>query len=106
MLACDTGPPPAYVLYIETEAADDVLLRAAQDIEILLCANFHYQYARRLGQLGRIRIFRARKAASTYLATGVAGGQRAEDVKPLALDRRNIWSNVFAGHFVDGHTSG
>ena len=101
MLACDTAPRPAYVLYIDTEAGDDALQHAAENIETALCANFHYQYARHLGQLGCVRIFRARKAASTYLASAVAGGRRAGDVKPLALDHRAIWTKTFAGHFVD-----
>jgi hypothetical protein len=105
MLACDTGQLPAYVLYIDSAACDDVLLRAAKKIENLLWANFQYQYARRLGQLGPVRIFRAHKAASTYIANAIAEGQRAGDVKPLALDRRNIWSKAFNGHFVEAPRS-
>lgn len=102
MLACDTAPRPAYVLYIDTEAGDNALQQTAENIETALCANFHYQYARHLGQLGHVRIFRARQGASTYLANAVARGQRAGDVKPLALDHRTIWSKTFAGDFVDG----
>jgi hypothetical protein len=101
MLACDPGlTPPAYVLYIEASQSDDALDRAARVIEAELRCNFHYDYARRLGQLAPIRVFRAEGAAATYMKTALEAGQRAGDVKPLALDRRDEWSQRFRGGFV------
>jgi hypothetical protein len=47
-----------------------------------------------------MRVFRAEGAAATYLQTAVRAGQRAGDVKPLALDRRDGWSQRFRGQFV------
>jgi hypothetical protein len=100
MLACDTRPAAGYVLYIEAEAPDEVLDCAARSIDEALCSNFHYSYARRVGQLAPLAVFRATNAAASYLANAIQRGQRAGDVKPVALDPRDIWSKIFPGHFV------
>jgi hypothetical protein len=102
MLACDTGGSPSYVLYIDACETDEVLARAATRIDDGLRSNFHYRYARELGQLSVVRVFRAEGAAETYQSMAVANGQRAGDVKPPALDRRNGWSGIFRGHFLSG----
>src|SRR5262249_4986822 len=69
MLACDTDPPsPGYVLYLDTFAPDKLLDRAVADIEAGLHDNFHYRYARELGQLAPLRAFRAQGAAATYIS--------------------------------------
>jgi hypothetical protein len=101
LLACDRElARPAYVLYVESEAEDAALVSVASTIEQNLRANFHYDYARILGQLGPVRVFRTEGAAATWLATGVAAGQRAGGIKPLALDRRDGWSQRFHGGFI------
>jgi hypothetical protein len=101
MLACAPALPcPAYVLYIDTTEPDDILTHLASRIEADLRCSFQYNYARRLGQLAPLRVFRAEGAADTYLSAAVRAGQRAGDIKPLALDRHNGWSQVFRGGFV------
>jgi hypothetical protein len=101
MLACDTsGDVPRYVLYVEAAAPEDDLGGIAAAIERALDENFHYRYARRLGQLGPLRVFAARNAEASYLAACMARGQRAGDVKHVALDRRDGWTPQFEGHFV------
>lgn len=100
MLACDTQASPSYVLYIDAESTDNELSHAAQVIDELLCSSFHYQYARKLGQLSPLRVFRVHDAPSRYMAYAISQGQRAGNVKPVALDRRNIWSTVFRGYFL------
>jgi GH3 auxin-responsive promoter len=101
MLACDTsGDVPHYVLYVEAAASEDDLGGIAAAIDGALGENFHYRYARRLGQLGPLRAFAARNAEASYLAACLARGQRAGDVKPVALDRRDGWTPRFDGHFV------
>lgn len=100
MLACDTRSAPGYVLYIDTEAPDRILNLVAREVEDAFCGNFHYSYARRLGQLGPVRLFRAQHAAASYLENAIACNQRAGDIKPVALDRRDIWWKVFQGEFV------
>jgi hypothetical protein len=102
MLACDTcGDVPGYVLYVEASASDDRLCAIAAAVENGLDENYHYRYARRLGQLGPLRVLAARDAESAYLAACVARGQRAGDIKPAALDARDGWTAKFDGRFVE-----
>jgi hypothetical protein len=101
MMACDpTLPVPAYVLYIETTDLDERLGHLARHVDAALRRSVHYDYARRLGQLGPLRIFRARGASERYLAAEVREGRRAGDVKPLALHHRSGWTQVMTGEFV------
>jgi hypothetical protein len=104
MLACDSAlgvnVQPAYILYIDTSHPDDLLRVVAGHIDRGLRENFHYDYARRLGQLGPVGIFRARAAGDSYVAAAVTAGRRLGDVKPLALDRGNGWSERFEGTFL------
>ena len=86
MLACDRD---AYVLYLESDAA--VPLDA---LEQSLRESYHYDLARRLGQLQPLRLQRVQNAAATYLrvksATQILG-----DIKIPALDRDQGWSERF-----------
>jgi hypothetical protein len=101
MLACDTsGEVSSYVLYVEADASEDELGRIGASIERALEENFHYRYARRLGQLGPLRVFAARHAEASYLAACMARGQRAGDVKSVALDPRDGWTPKFEGYFA------
>ena len=97
MLAFDET---SYVLYIDSEEPD--LAPVVSRIETELRRNFHYDYGRFLGQLGPLRLFRAPRAAETYLAAAIAAGQRAGDVKPVALDRAGGWSERFRGNLECG----
>lgn len=106
MLACDTsGEVPHYVLYVEAAASEDELGGIGGSIERALDENFHYRYARRLGQLGPLRVFAARNAEASYLAACIARGQRAGDVKSVALDPRDGWTPKFEGHFAGMRTA-
>jgi hypothetical protein len=106
MLACDTsGGVPNYVLYVEAAASEDELGGIGAFIERALDENVHYRYARRLGQLGPVRVFAARNAEASYLAACMARGQRAGDVKCVALDSRDGWTPKFEGHFAGTRTA-
>jgi hypothetical protein len=106
MLACDTsGEVPNYVLYVEAAASENDLGGIGTSIESALEENFHYRYARRLGQLGPLRVFAARNAEASYLAACMARGQRAGDVKCLALDPRDGWTPKFEGKFAESRTA-
>jgi hypothetical protein len=94
MLACDTDAPPGYVLYIEADRSDDLLARAAESIDAGLRENFHYDYARGLGQLVCVRAKRVRDGARTYWEHAVRSGQKPGDVKVPALHRRDGWSRI------------
>ena len=95
MLACETDASPGYVLYIDSPEHDELAGRAAKMIDTGLRENFHYHYARQLGQLACVRPFRVRDGAGTYLAAAARNGQKLGDVKMPALDRRGGWSGVF-----------
>jgi hypothetical protein len=107
MLACDTaGAVPSYVLYLEAEAPEEQLCEIAVSVESGLAENFHYRYARRLGQLGPLRVFAAYGAEASYAAACIARGQRAGDIKSVALDPRDGWTAKFKGRFVETATVG
>jgi len=95
MLACDTGTPPGYVLYVESPEEFSRIHLAAERIDAGLRTNFHYNYARELGQLACVRPFRVLNGARAYLNESLRNGQKAGDVKGCALDRRTGWSGIF-----------
>jgi len=101
MVACETTPAPArYVLFIDAVEADDVVTAAAVRVDTELRRSFHYDYARTLGQLAPLGVFRARRANDAYVTRALRAGQRAGDIKLLALDRGTGWSQVFEGRFI------
>ncbi|NJN81645.1 MAG: GH3 auxin-responsive promoter family protein [Caldilineaceae bacterium] len=96
LLACERlTQGHAYTLFIQPgadidttdgEIIDDVLARLAAPLDRALAENFHYAYCRRLGQLQPVAVFRITgDGLADYLAGCVARGQRAGDVKPVAL---------------------
>ena len=101
MLACDLAlETPAYVLYIDSNAPLDVLDRLATTVDSRLRESFHYDYARRLGQLGPLQAFRAVNGEAAYVDAEIRRGRRAGDVKPLALSQRTDWSRVMQGSYA------
>ncbi|HEY1758525.1 MAG TPA: GH3 auxin-responsive promoter family protein [Bryobacteraceae bacterium] len=95
MLACNTDAPPGYELYIDSPERDELLDRAAEMIDGRLRQNFHYDYARQLGQLACVRAVRVRDGAGAYLAAAIRNGQKPGDVKAPALEKHDGWSGVF-----------
>jgi len=102
MLAPDERTPPGYTLFLQADAANAKLREVAQRVETDLRDNYHYDYCRRLDQLGPLRLFRVTgDARSTYLERCIAMGQRAGDVKPTALHSAPDWSDHFDGRALD-----
>lgn len=91
MLAPRLEPAPHYVIYTDRDHP-----ALAAGLDAALRASFHYDYARRLGQLGPVRqVVVGQDAADRYLATCVARGQRLGDIKPTALAPVNWpWTDV------------
>jgi hypothetical protein len=98
MLAPEWESPPAYRLFLETDAPDARLAEAAEAIERSLREGYHYRYARELGQLGPVKAVRVTEGARRYEARCIALGQRAGDIKPVDLHRQPGWS----AHFTSG----
>jgi hypothetical protein len=88
---CAAGEPPHYMMLIATaEPRDAEAIRAA--VEEGLMRSFHYAHARRLGQLGPLRV-RSLRGSPTRLADALQQaaertGVRAGDVKPRVLINR------------------
>jgi hypothetical protein len=87
MLACDGT---CYVLYLESDAP--VALEA---LESSLRESHHYDLARRLGQLGPLRLQRVHDGAATYLRTKSAT-QPLGTIKIPAVDASSDWTARFA----------
>ncbi len=104
MLACEEEEGQhAYVLFIEVDegASDEALHRLGPELDTALQENFYYQYCRDLGQLGLLRVFRIEGGAlETYLSVCQAHGQRAGDIKPVALHRLGGWARAFRGRMI------
>lgn len=96
MLAPETTPAPRYALFVES-AADAPTPELATKLDRALAANPHYDYARRLGQLGAVDVVAVQDAARRYLAGCASLGQRLGDVKPTALHRDTGWRARFTG---------
>jgi hypothetical protein len=97
MIAPEPGhPAPWYTLYaLSRSGVPDGLPPA---LDRALGENFHYAYARRLGQLAPLRLFLIDPASNPeadYLKARAAAGQRLGGIKRPRFDRQSIWSNVF-----------
>jgi hypothetical protein len=96
MLACEDA---AYCLFIESDAPSAALLRVTRELDVALRENVHYDYCRRVGQLGDLTPFRiARDGSAAYLAHA---DQRLGDVKLASLDHRQGWSRRFPRSGLD-----
>lgn len=84
-----------YVIYIKDYALNKI------DADRLLRQNFHFDYARKLGQL---------KETEVYILTGnpekeyneyyVKKGIRLGDIKLKVLSLEENWYNIFTGYFL------
>lgn len=98
MLAPGEGEPPSYTLFIEGRAAPGLAVALDEGLR----ENPHYDYCRRLGQLGAPAVFLVTRGANeAYLSRCREAGQRAGAVKPASLDGRAGWAARFAGSFAD-----
>ena len=96
MLAPERGEPPGYALYVQSDSgAPEGLISA---VEAALEENFHYGYARRVGQLAPLRLFAidpGSEPEAQYLRARAREGQRLGGIKRSELDRNDGWSEVF-----------
>lgn len=91
-----SGPSPCYSLYVQSNSAVPDGVTASLDAA--LGENFHYAYARRLGQLAPLRLFLIDPESvpeADYLMARVAQGQHLGGIKRPQLDRNAGWSEVF-----------
>jgi hypothetical protein len=97
LVAPTRGTPPAYTLFVETDASAELVLRALGVLEAELEQSHPYRYARQLGQLGPLTARRVRGGQAAFERHAVARGQRLGDAKPTGLDAGFGWDDVFGG---------
>lgn len=97
MLAPEWTSPPAYHLFVEGALPDAALEELGRALDERLESGHAYGYARRLGQLGRVKVVRVSSARARYEARCIALGQRAGDIKPVDLHRQPGWLTHFGG---------
>ena len=64
-----------------------------------LCRSFHYEYAYKLGQLGKARIFLIEKDGLKTYTAEKSKRQKIGDIKYRMLDKNFGWENKFLGGF-------
>lgn len=94
----------AYTLYVEADRVETGRLQAdlladaerfAAALDALLRRSFHYDYCRRLGQLGPTRLRWVQGGSATYLAVSQARGMKLGNIKLALLDRGTEWEAAF-----------
>jgi hypothetical protein len=93
MLAPDDSDGFRYVLYLESDDhAHDML---AEELDSALRENFHYDYCRKLGQLGVAQVQHVTGGVEKYLMACQARGQRLGNIKVSVLQKNTGWSKWF-----------
>jgi hypothetical protein len=81
LLAPEWADPPRYLLFLEDLAPNGM----ARQVEQELRTSVHYDYCRRLGQLGPVEVVPVRNGFELYLRGCETLGQKAGNVKPACL---------------------
>jgi hypothetical protein len=97
MVAPERGhPAPRYTIYLQSKGSVPNELIFA--LEAALGENFHYAYARRLGQLAPLKVFLIDPESAPeadYLRVQAASGRRIGGIKRPQFDRTTGWNEVF-----------
>ncbi len=92
-----------FVQFKDSTGCHDLLKEVCREIDNSLRENYHYDYCRRLGQLGHCKVFLIapyQHVSDIYLTTCVSFGQRLGDIKPVILHPYQRWSGKFVGKFI------
>ncbi len=102
LLAPCSGERPGYVLYAEPEHRNDLpmLPAIAAELDGYLAQGHGYGYAKRLGQLGPVRVVAVSDGWRRYVASRSSLGGKLGEVKPTSLDARFDGSTVFGTSFL------
>lgn len=86
-----------YVLYVQAPVTA-ALAKLREDTEKGLLENYHYRYARDIGQLGPLALYTISSGGrQAYVDRCLAHGMREGDIKPVLLSRRTGWIDAFSG---------
>lgn len=97
MLAPEDAGGFHYTLYIEAPALPANL---ASELDSALRANFHYDYCRRLGQIGEIQIDLVKHGSEAYMRACLMRGQKLGNIKTSILQKSLGWKNHFSDNEV------
>ncbi|MEO7841899.1 MAG: GH3 auxin-responsive promoter family protein, partial [Anaerolineales bacterium] len=67
----------------------------AEDLDIALRENFHYDYCRKLRQLEAAQICHVTRGVETYLSACLARGQKLGNIKASVLQKNTGWGKWF-----------
>jgi hypothetical protein len=97
MLAPEDTGDFHYTLYIELPGYPTIRLLddLTTELDSALRANFHYDYCRRLGQLGEAQATQVTRGAEVYIQACQARGQKLGDIKPSVLQTSTGWGKWF-----------
>lgn len=87
---------PYYCGLLEGELTTEKMQIFESEVERILQKNAHYAYCRKLGQLAPAKIIHVSKARTRYSQALMSQGMKLGDIKPVLLDKRELWLNVFA----------
>ncbi|MCU0662116.1 MAG: GH3 auxin-responsive promoter family protein [Myxococcota bacterium] len=88
-------PIPHYRLFVDTDAEESVIARAVAILERELRNSHHYDYCRKLAQLGPLQAARVQNGCATFSRTAIDQGRRAGSLKPSLLDLHGIAGEAF-----------
>lgn len=91
-----------YAVFLATQDDESNLNEFAEQLEINLLHNFHYRYARQLGQLDKIRIYKIHDPHphEIYLTKHLHQGKQLGQIKPAYIDKNIGWTSVFKGEWL------
>lgn len=102
MLAPRLDIQPYYTLYIQSTSSPQKIKNLTQSIEQRLNQSFHYNYCRRLEQLGPLKTFLVHEGAQeVYLKTCQSLGQKLGDIKATVLHQYTNWNKEFKGAYLN-----
>ena len=90
-----------YTLFLEIKKEDGKFnwKQIENEINSSLCKAFHYEYAYKLGQLRKVRVFLIEKDGLKTYTAEKSKKQKIGDIKYRLLDKNFGWENKFAGGF-------
>lgn len=78
-----------YTIYIEGDIDTKKLEILAEEY---LKQNYHYKYAREIGQINKFRFKRIKNGHKQYLDNCVKKGQKLGDIKPIIFSNKSDWN--------------
>jgi hypothetical protein len=92
LLAPETDGAFHYRLYLESDPAPATLART---LDQALRENFHYDWCRKLGQIGPLQVMQVSGGSQAYLIACQSRGQKLGNIKPSLLQKTDGWASVF-----------